>query len=181
MPQQPTADPYLPGHGDPAFAVSHYDLDLTVALGSNRIDGTATLSVRVLVPSKRLVLDLAGLRTAKVRGSAPVKGFRASGNRLLVDLKTLQPAGAEFELVVVYSGNPKPLVSKALGEAGWEELDDGVIVAAQPHGAPTWFPCNDRADDKATYRFRVRTDAGYRVVANGELESVLRHGSSTTW
>ena len=34
---------------------------------------------------------------------------------------------------------------------------------------PTWFPCNDRMADKATYRVTVRTDPGYRVVSNGTL------------
>ncbi|WP_278260134.1 hypothetical protein [Nocardioides convexus] len=42
------------------------------------------------------------------------------------------------------------------------------MVAAQPHGAPTWFPCNDRPDDKATYRIAVAAPAGYVVVSNGE-------------
>ncbi len=28
----PTADPYLPGHGDPSFSVRHYDLDLTYSV-----------------------------------------------------------------------------------------------------------------------------------------------------
>ena len=55
------------------------------------------------------------------------------------------------------------------GPTGWEELTDGVLVAAQPHGAPTWFPCNDRMADKATYRVTVRTEPGYRVVSNGTL------------
>ena len=32
---------------------------------------------------------------------------------------------------------------------GWEELDDGVLVAGQPSGAATWFPCNDLAAQKA--------------------------------
>ena len=32
------------------------------------------------------------------------------------------------------------------GEVGWEELTDGVIVAGQPDGAPSWFPCNDRPE-----------------------------------
>ena len=53
------------------------------------------------------------------------------------------------------------------GEVGWEELSDGVLVAAQPYGAPSWFPCNDRPSDKATYRISVRTSSAYVVIANG--------------
>ncbi len=47
---------------------------------------------------------------------------------------------------------PDPGRSGHLGDAGWEELTDGVIVAGQPHGAPSWFPCNDRPSNKASYR-----------------------------
>jgi aminopeptidase N len=67
------------------------------------------------------------------------------------------------------------------GPTGWEELADGVIVAAQPHGAPTWFPCNDRMADKATYTVTVRTDPGYRVVSNGTLVTQRRVGRRVEW
>ena len=62
-----------------------------------------------------------------------------------------------------------------------EELTDGVLVAAQPHGAPTWFPCNDRMADKAAYRVTVRTDPGYRVVSNGTLTAERRLGRRVEW
>ena len=85
-------------------------------------------------------------------------------------------------MVVKYAGAPTTLIDKHHGDAGWEELDDGVIVAGQPHGAPTWFPCNDRPDDKASYSITVTTAADYTVVANGELEPRRSGGSSTvTW
>ena len=80
-----------------------------------------------------------------------------------------------------YAGTPKPLIDKHHGDAGWEELDDGVIVAGQPHGAPTWFPCNDRPDDKASYSIAVTTAADYTVVANGELVETKRGSSTVTW
>ena len=72
-----------------------------------------------------------------------------------------------------YSGKPHPAAS-AWGPVGWEELTDGVLVAAQPSGAPTWFPCNDLARQKATYRIRVSAASAYRVVANGELVAERR-------
>jgi len=67
------------------------------------------------------------------------------------------------------------------GEAGWEELTDGALTACQPGGAPAWFPCNDRPSNKATYRFVVRVDANYFVVANGNRVAQERRGSSCTW
>ena len=43
-----------------------------------------------------------------------------------------------------------------------------MIVAGQPHGAPSWFPCNDRPANKATYRIAVTAPSAYHVVANGD-------------
>ena len=76
-------------------------------------------------------------------------------------------------MAIAYRGQPRPMPGPD-GPTGWEELTDGVLVAAQPHGAPTWFPCNDRMADKATYRVTVRTDPGYRVVSNGSLTAERR-------
>ncbi len=50
---------------------------------------------------------------------------------------------------------------------GWEELTDGALVAGQPIGAPTWFPCNDRPDARARMRMEITVDDGYTVAATG--------------
>ncbi len=83
-------------------------------------------------------------------------------------------------MAVSYRGRPRTMPGPD-GPTGWEELTDGVLVAAQPHGAPTWFPCNDRMADKATYRVTVRTDPGYRVVSNGTLIGQRRVGRRVEW
>ena len=178
----PTADPYLAGHGDLTFAVRHYDLDLAYAVEGNRLSGDATLTVEVLLATRRLVLDLAHLKVEKVRVTgARLRKFATRSDRLVVDLAEEVGRGTTLTIAVRYSGSPKPVVDKHLGDAGWEELTDGVIVAAQPHGSPTWFPCNDRPDDKATYRVALRVTAGYEVVANGVLREHRRGGSTETW
>ncbi|MDF9716881.1 M1 family metallopeptidase [Nocardioides sp. ChNu-153] len=178
----PSADDYLPGHGDRSWGARSYALDLTYGLEGNRLDGEARIRAEVLEPTDRLVLDLAGLDVAKVSvdGKPPAK-FSTRRGRLVVKLREEAEPGAELALVVKYGGRPEPLVEKHHGDAGWEELTDGVIVAGQPHGAPTWFPCNDRPDDKATYRITVTTAAGYTVVSNGLLVERRRRGSGESW
>ena len=64
---------------------------------------------------------------------------------------------------------------------GWEELTDGVIVAGQPDGAPSWFPCNDHPSDKASFSIAVTADAGYHVVANGTLTERVVMSSRERW
>jgi aminopeptidase N len=178
----PTADPYLPGHGDRSWSAAHYALDLDYDLAGNRLRAEAVIDAVADDELTRVVLDLAGLDVAKltVNGRPPAK-YAIRGNRLIVTLRTPITKGVAFRLAVKYAGAPKPLIDKRHGDAGWEELHDGVIVAGQPHGAPTWFPCNDRPDDKASYSISVTAAADYTVVANGELVDRKRGSSTVTW
>jgi aminopeptidase N len=178
----PTADDYLPGHGDPSWSATRYDLVLTYELEGNRLRGEATVEAVAVDDLERVVLDLAHLDVEKVTldGRAPAK-YATRDHRLVVTPKTSISAGTAFTVAVKYAGKPQPLVERHHGDAGWEELTDGVIVAGQPHGAPTWFPCNDRPDDKAPYRISVTTHPDYTVVANGTRRSRKRRGSTVTW
>jgi aminopeptidase N len=174
-------DPYVPGHGDASYAVEHYDLQLAYKVDGNRLDGDATLTCRALDELRSLDLDLHALRPAKVFVDGRQAQHRQHRGRLTVTLPASVEAGGRLTVRVRYAGNPKPVPSRALGSAGWEELADGVLVASQPHGAPSWYPCNDRPDDKATYRFSVTVASDYHVAITGELLEKRRGASSTTW
>ncbi|GAB7002989.1 M1 family metallopeptidase [Nocardioides sp. AN3] len=182
MTAHPTADPYLPGHGDLSWSAEHYDLDLAYDLVGNRISGTAVVRGVAEQETSRLVLDLAYLQVQKVTvdGRPPAR-WAHRDHRLILTLRRPLEPGQSFTLSVKYAGRPKPLVVRHHGDAGWEELADGVIVAGQPHGAPTWFPCNDRPSDKASYVITVTTATNYTVVSNGTLVSRTRRGSGETW
>ncbi len=178
----PTADPYLPGHGDRSWSASRYELELRYDIGNNQLRGRATIVAVAEQNLERVVLDLAHLHVDKVgvNGSTPAK-YSTRRGRLVLALRRPIRAGDSFTMTIRYSGKPRPLMDKHHGDAGWEELTDGVIVAGQPHGAPSWFPCNDRPDDKATYRISIATHPGYTVVANGALRSRSRRGATVTW
>ncbi len=145
----PTADPYVPGHGDPSWGATHYALELAYDVAGNRLDGQAVIDAVAREDLTRVVLDLAylGVDKVSVDGRPPAK-YAVRQGRLVVTLAGVIDEGSAFTVLVKYSGHPRPLDDPILGDAGWEELDDGVLVAGQPHGAPTWFPCNDRPDDK---------------------------------
>lgn len=175
------ADPYMPSHGDLSYDVEHVVVALDYRPSSNLLEGVATLAIVAIEPARRIRLDLAHLRVSRVL----VDGVRArhahAGTRLTVTLPAAVDAGARMLVQVDYRGTPRPLRMRAFGEAGWEELEDGVIVAAQPHGAPTWMPCNDRASSKATYELSVRVPSEYVVACSGEQTAVERRGASRTW
>jgi aminopeptidase N len=174
-------DPYLPQHGDLSYDVRHYDLEVDYRLEGNRLSGRATITAVAREYLGAFTLDLAGLVVTKVTVDGRAAGrYVHRGSRLEVRPSMPLEEGQEFTVTVAYRGNPRPLPGP-WGEAGWEELTDGVIVASQPHGAPSWFPCNDRPSDKARYRIAVSAPEGYHVVANGSLTSTQRRASGTTW
>ena len=175
------ADEYVPGHGDLRFDVRSYALTLRYGVEDNRLVGRAVLRCRVAKDTDRLVLDLSRLSVSKVTvdGVRPAK-YTHRGGRLEIRLQRPATTGDELTVAVSYSGHPAP-VGGPLGEAGWEELADGVIVAAQPHGAPSWFPCNDRPSDKASYVVELTVPTAYHVLCNGVLVEQRRGASATTW
>lgn len=174
-------DPYLPASGNGGYTVAHYDLELDYRVATNRLTATATITARALTALGRFSLDLAGLSVDKVtvNGVAPVKTVHAA--RKLVITPAVPLAAAEtFEVVVRYRGAPHPVRSH-WGELGWEELTDGVLVAGQPSGAPSWFPCNDHPSDKATFRILLTCEAPYTVVSNGPLVAKSTRSGRTSW
>ncbi|MET7330992.1 M1 family metallopeptidase [Nonomuraea sp. NPDC005650] len=172
--------PYFPGHGDHRYMVSRYDLSLNYRVSNNRLDGTALLTVTAAEPLSVLELDLGRFRVAGVTVDGVAARHLHDRGKLRVTLPWPLPTGAVAEVEVRYAGSPVP-VRSPWGGLGWEELSDGALVAGQPIGAPSWFPCNDRPGDKASYRIAVTTASPYRVIANGVLTAQRRAGGTTTW
>ncbi|MEC5180263.1 aminopeptidase N [Arthrobacter sp. CG_A4] len=174
-------EPYLPGHGTNAYRVTRYELELDYKLSSNRLSGRAVVHAVTQYATAAIVLDLVGLRASKIQFSGRrVRKFSQRAEQLVVVPDAALLPGEEFTLDIRYEGNPSP--RRGLwGEVGWEELTDGVLVAGQPNGAASWFPCNDHPRDKASYRISVTTDANYRAVCNGVLLSHSSRSSRETW
>lgn len=174
------ADPYVPERGNPGYRVARYDLELDYAVRSNVLRARAEVTVVPTEELDRLALDLVGLRVAKVAVDGRPARWRQAKGKLHVTPSTPMEAGREAVVDVRYGGRPEPTGS-TWGPVGWEELDDGILVAAQPSGACTWFPCNDLARQKAPVRLTVTATAPYEVVASGREVSRRARGSGTTW
>lgn len=180
-PAEAVGDDYFPDSGDLSYDVRHYDLTVAYDPDSNQLKGRAVLDAVAATDVDVLHLDLSGLRVTKVSVDAtPVVRFSVRTDKLVVRTKRVIGRGQRFRITVHYGGRPRP-VPDGTDEMGWEELADGVIVAGQTNGAPSWFPCNDRPADKAGYRIALTVPSAYHVVANGALTSRRRGASATTW
>lgn len=178
--RDPVDQRYVPGHGDRRYAVSAYDVSIVYVPETNRLEGTAVITATLQADAATLVLDLYRLRVAKVLldGRRPAK-FVHKQSHLTITPREPLTAGTEVVVTVAYSGSPAPMPGPD-GDAGWEELEDGAIVASQPHGAPSWFPCNDRPSDKARYTVEVTVPSGYAAVANGRADGTRRGAGTVT-
>ncbi|MBO0852185.1 MAG: M1 family metallopeptidase [Nocardia sp.] len=175
-------DDYLPQNGNRGYRVSRYELDLGYRVSSNRLSGKATITAVTTAVQPRYALDLAqSLSVSKVlvNGAKPGKYTHARGKLTVTPARPI-PAGGVLSIVVHYGGSPKP-VRGQWGEVGWEELTDGALVASQPNGAASWFPCDDHPSSKASYRISITTDSPYHAVANGGLITRTTKASQTTW
>lgn len=176
------------------FHILHYNLEITYNANPNHLRATATLSMENYRPLKSLTLDLAdALRVSKVevrghgaartepelKAKLQLKRYRQSNKKLRLTFTDEIPEDLSFDIVIHYAGNPRPLRSK-WGEVGWEETNNGALVAGQPNGAPSWFPCDDTPDEKATYRIAFTTNKDITAVATGTQTAISHRGAWTT-
>ncbi|MBA4855586.1 M1 family metallopeptidase [Nocardia farcinica] len=175
-------DDYLPQNGNRGYRVSRYELDLVYKVAGNRLSGRAEITAVTTAVRPRFAFDLAqSLSVAKVFvNGAKVARYTHRNGKLVLTPQQKIPAGGVLAVVVQYAGAPKP-VRGPWGEVGWEELTEGALVASQPNGAASWFPCDDHPSSKASYRISITTDSPYHALANGTLVRKQTKASQTTW
>ncbi|GAA0367496.1 M1 family metallopeptidase [Streptomyces blastmyceticus] len=162
---------YFPRHGSYGHRTLAYDLRLSYDPETAWLDGHARIDAVANQGTRRVELDLARLtvHSAEIDGR-PATVQRRDGKAVLTAERPLV-AGRPFTADIRYSGSPAP-VRTPFGAIGWDRTGDGhdgTLVASQPLGAPSWFPCNDRPDDKAAYTVTVRVPGGHHALANGTL------------
>lgn len=175
-------DSYLPQNGNFGYRVSRYELDLEYKVSINRLAGSVTITAVTLTELQEFTLDISNALTVSkvtVNGKRAAR-FACRDGKLRIALASTLASGAAFSVIVRYNGNPKPLRT-LWGDVGFEELTDGALVAGQPNGAASWFPCDDHPSAKAAFRTRVSTESRYHVVANGKLVSRRTRASQTVW
>ena len=139
--------------------VQHYKLSLTLSDTTDKIYGTAEITVRFLQQKNLLELDLSGMTVTSItENNLPVRFMQDSSKLRL----SMEPKGL-YTFTIKYEGIPK----------------DGLIISTNKYGHRTffsdnwpdrahqWIPCIDNPADKATVDFIITAPAHYQVVANG--------------
>jgi aminopeptidase N len=166
-----------------------YDLRLAIDPDAPLISGSVTITARVVESAVDSVeIDLYESMTVdSIAVDDSVAGYSRTGNKVTVDLGKPPAAGDTVRIHIAYGGRPEALGfgSFVFTEHGQDdERFDGVFSLSEPWYAPTWWPCIDRPDDKATCRVTVEVPSGWTAVSNGTLaDSAASSGGGVrmTW
>ncbi len=153
--------------------IEHYRFAITLADSTDRIEGEATIRLRLLKAEVRTVaLDLAdaspvrqgrGMRVSSVtsRGAAVV--FAHRDDRLTITLAGASTEGEVIEIVVRYGG----IAADGLRITQTKYGDRTFFSDDWPDKARQWLPTIDHIADKATMEMSVVAPAHYQVISNG--------------
>lgn len=162
-------DPYVRQPID----IEHYHFAITLSDTTDRIDGVATIRLRVLRGDlSQVALDLAEVTSARegrgMRVSSVTRGgtrltFRHADDRLLITLGDAPASGTLVELEVRYAGIPADGLQIKPNQHG----DRGFFSDNWPTKGHHWLPLIDHIADKATMEMDVTAPAHYQVISNG--------------
>jgi len=85
-----------------------------------------------------------------------------------------------FEVRIVYRGTPE---KRGLASFSFDEYKNRPVIYSlnEPIFASTWFPCNDKPDDKAQLELRITNDSSKVSLSNGKLIDIITKGNKRTY
>jgi aminopeptidase N len=176
-------DPFFPNAGNGGYDVAHYDLAIRYRPTANRMQGRARISATATQDLSSFDLDYRGPGITSLTVNGADAPFDRQGQELVITPSVPIASGSPIKVDVVYRGHPHEVTDPDGSPDGWIGTDDGAFVAAEPQGAPTWFPCNDYPTDKARFEIRITVPRATAAISNGALakRSVRRRWATWDW
>ncbi len=158
--------------------VLEYRIAISLLTATKSIEGTTEIII-VRLSDTLTGIDLNFSSRLSI-SSFSINGFEASYNNRGSRLTFAVPQSDTFSVKVIYSGTPE---KKGFGSFVFGKYNgyDIVHTMNEPEYASTWFPCNDRPDDKAFLKLSITNDSSMVSVANGILDTVYLSGGNRTY
>ncbi|HEX7846367.1 MAG TPA: M1 family metallopeptidase [Chitinophagaceae bacterium] len=150
--------------------VLHYKFEIELNDNNDSIKGKATISLRFLHRSEKIILDLAapdrsgkGMKASSFFPNGKAMAVKQTAQEIELTLLKEARVGDSATVIIEYKGIPS----------------DGLIISKNKYGNRTffadnwpnrghnWLPCHDDPADKATVEFIVTAPQHYQVVSNG--------------
>jgi aminopeptidase N len=165
--------------------LTFYHLDIIVNPADSTINGTNTVTYRVLNSSGLMQIDLQEpLRLTNAEQNSKSLIYMREGNVYWIKLSEKQEPGKIYSIVLSYGGKPK--ISTRPPWAGgitWKKDENGlpfIASACQGDGASLWWPCKDHMyDEPDSMLISVNVPENLMDVSNGRLRSVITKNNKT--
>jgi aminopeptidase N len=177
----PTHEPFFPRAGNKGYNALDYDVSFSYGAGTGTLHGRTVMSARARQGLTRFSLDFRGLSVKSVWVDGERAAFSRGRDKLIVALRHPVKRGAEFSVRVGYEGRPRRVIDPDGTSEGWNRTDDGALAVGEPQGTMAWIPCNNVPADKASFTIRVNVPSRLRVVSNGVLQGIQRHGARRSY
>jgi aminopeptidase N len=165
--------------------LTYYHLDIVVNPSDSTINGTNTVTYRVIKPAGLMQIDLQEpLKIIKAVQNNNVLNFKREGNVYWIELAEKQEQGKFYSVVLTYGGRPKISARPPWsGGITWKKDKNGlpfVASSCQGDGASLWWPCKDHMyDEPDSMLISVNVPGNLMDVSNGRLRSVVKQKNKT--
>lgn len=165
--------------------LTYYHLDISVNPADSTINGTNTVTYRVVKPAGLMQIDLQEpLSLSKAIQNNKVLNFKREGNVYWIELAENQKQGEIYSIILTYGGKPRVSTRPPWsGGITWKKDKDGlpfVASSCQGDGASLWWPCKDHMyDEPDSMLISVNVPGNLVDVSNGRLRSVVKQKNKT--
>ncbi len=173
-----------------AYDVSSYDLALRVNPAEKSINGTLTVSARIVHPTAWFVLDLddplkvESVYTPQGNGKGEALQFERRGGKIWIEFPMTKQPGETVKVSVEYGGKPRVAPRPPwVGGFIWAKTASGqpwIATACQMDGADLWWPCKDHpSDEPDSMALHITVPEPLICATNGRLQSVKKNNDGT--
>ena len=165
--------------------LTYYHLDIVVNPSDSSINGTNTVTYRVLKNASLMQIDLQEpLSLSKAVQDNKELSFKREGNVYWIQISEDQVIGKIYSVILTYGGKPKvAVIPPWSGGITWKKDKHGfpfVASACQGDGASLWWPCKDHMyDEPDSMLISVNVPGNLIDVSNGRLRSVVKQKNKT--
>ncbi len=168
--------------------VQHYDLKVAVNPSEKTIEGSNTITYKVLEEKNVMQIDLQSpMKIDKIIQDGKEISFTSEGNAHFLKLQKKQPKGKDLEITIYFSG--KPIEAKRPpwdGGFTWKKDSNGkdfIATSNQGIGSSVWWPLKDHPSEEPDNGAKISVTAPKDLmdVSNGRLLKTVDNGATKTW
>mgnify|MGYP003135115193 CR=1 FL=1 len=168
--------------------VTHYDLKVKVNPSNKTIEGSNTISYKVLKPNDVMQIDLqAPMKIDKILQDGKEILYSSEGNAHFLKLQKKQKQGDKNKITIFFSGQPREAIRPPWdGGFTWGKDSNGkhfIATRNQGIGSSVWWPLKDHPSEEPDngVTISVTTPKDLMDVSNGRLIKIIETDTTKTW